>query len=92
MGSYIATWEDEENNRQIQFSVEYTAENGTVEIAKVTPTKVSFICPESNTCLNSVRVHTATGRTMLANHFRSKGNFGRLALEIAERTQESVSA
>ena len=87
-----ATWEDEDNNRQIQFSVDYSAENGSVEIENITPTKVSFICPESNTCTRTIRVHTATGREMLAKHFRASGNVQRLADEIATRTQQPVNA
>lgn len=92
MGSYAATWEDEDNNRQIQFSVEYSTETGSVEIETITPTKVSFICPETNTCTRSVGVHTESGREMLANHFRANGDLQQLADEIAKRTQESVNA
>ena len=92
MGSYAATWEDEDNNRQIQFSVEYSTETGSVEIETITPTKVSFICPETNTCTRSVGVHTEAGREMLANHFRANGDLQQLADEIAKRTQESVNA
>ncbi len=92
MGTYTATWEDEDNNRQIHFSVDYSTKNGAVEITNITPTKVSFICPDSNTCLRSVRVHTAAGRQLLAEHFRSHGNVERLSEEIASRTQQAVIA
>ena len=92
MGSYAATWEDEDNNRQIQFSVDYTIESGSVEIESITPTKVSFISADTNTCIRSVGVHTAAGREMLANHFRASGDIQRLADEIATRTQETVEA
>ncbi|MEM7313587.1 MAG: hypothetical protein AAF497_10595 [Planctomycetota bacterium] len=92
MGSYIATWEDEENNRQIQFSVDYATENGSVEINDVTPVKVSFVCPETNTCTRTIRVHTDAGRKLLANNFRAKADLNLLATEIANRTQETIQA
>ena len=92
MGSYAATWEDEDNNRQIQFSVDYSTESGSVEIETITPTKVSFICPETNTCTRSVGVHTTAGQEMLANYFRANGDVQQLADEIANRTQETINA
>ncbi len=91
MGSYHATWEDEENNRQIQFSVDYTAENGSIEITAITPSKISFICPETNTCHRAVGVHTQGGRSLLAKHLRAKAELDRLANEIADRTQETAT-
>ncbi len=91
MGSYHATWEDEENNRHIQFSVDYTAENGSIEIQAVTPSQISFICPQTNTCHRAVGVHTKTGRSLLAKHLRAKADMDRLANEIARRTQETAA-
>ncbi len=92
MGSYIATLEDEENNRQIQFAVNYTANDGQVEIANVTPTQVSFLCPTTKTHQRSVRVHTDSGRNILAQYFHAKSDLERLALEIADQVQGTISA
>jgi hypothetical protein len=92
MGTHIATWEDEENNRQIQFNVEYATDNGVVEINDITPIKVSFICPETNTCTRTIGVHTNSGRSMLADDIRAKADLNLLASEIASRTQETVQA
>ena len=70
MNSTLVTWEDEDNNRQIQFSVDYSSESGAVEIEKVTPEKVSMVCPDTNTCLRTIGVWTDAGRNHLANKFR----------------------
>ena len=95
MTNIKATWEDEENNRQIQFSVEYQLENEAVEIKNVTPEKVSFICPDTNTVTKSVQVWTDKGRDMLA----SKLDIARIAQlksciaerEAANTSQELIS-
>jgi hypothetical protein len=92
MGTCIATWEDEENNRHIQFSVDYKAENGSVEIDTITPIKVSFICPQSNTCLRTIGVYTHAGRQMLMNYFRNRGAVDRLIDQIIARMQQPVIA
>ena len=92
MGTYNATWEDEDNNRQIHFSVAYSTENGTVTLESVTPTKVSFICPETNTCLRSVGVHTSAGRGMLGKYVVEHADMDRLKSEIATRIAEPVVA
>ncbi len=92
MNSVIAQWEDEDCNRQVQFSVEYSIENGAVEIANVTPTKVSFICEETNTIIRSIGVHTLTGCKKLAEQIIAAGQIDRLKGEIIERNNELVSA
>lgn len=87
MGTYKATWEDEDNNRLVQFSVDYTTENGTVEVTSMTPTKVTFVCRDTNSCIRSIGVHTQTGRKMLANQFEQSGRVGELAAEVASRIE-----
>ena len=87
MGTYNATWEDEDNNRLVLFSVDYTTENGSVEIASMTPTKVSFVCRESKTCTRSIGVHTNAGRDLLAKQFAKSGRISELAAEVAARTE-----
>ena len=83
MTSTLCTWEDETCNRQVQFSIDYSAENGTVEINAVTPQKVSFVCPDSNSVLRSIAVHTRAGRDMLAGQFRNSSAFAELISRIA---------
>ncbi len=91
MSNMLATWEDEENNRQIQFTVEYTIANSEVQIDTVTPNKVSFVCPETNTCLRSVGVHTEAGRDLLADRILKSGRMCELTKEIAQRHNVSVA-
>ena len=79
MNSTIAKWEDDENNRQIQYSVDYSIENGTVEVAKVTPRQVDFTCENKN----SVGVHTAKGKAMLAEKIIASGHLNIVKNDIA---------
>ena len=90
MKTTLCTWEDETSNRQIQFSVEYTIENGAVAIKTVTPNKVSFVCPDTNTVKRSVGVHTDTARAMLSDQFRNSMGFERLATAIANPNADTV--
>ena len=83
MTTTLAIWEDEENNRQIQFSIQYVIEGGAVKIKAVIPEKVTFVCPETNTCIRSLQVWTPTGRRMLANFFRRSSAFVQLQYAIA---------
>jgi len=83
MKTTLCTWEDEPGNRRIQFSVEYVIENGAVTIKTVTPTKVCFVCPDSNTVQHSIGVHTDAGRQMLAEQFKQAMGYEKLASAIA---------
>jgi hypothetical protein len=85
MGTFLATWEDEENNRNVQFSVNYRAENDQVEILNVTPVKISFTCPETNTCVRTLGVHTEAGRRHLSQRFLQAGKVDELKQQIAAR-------
>jgi hypothetical protein len=75
-------WEDEENNRQVAFAVEFTRSNDAVEIQSLTPRKVTFLCPESNAPLRSIGVWTEKGRQLLANQFRASDSIAQLEKEI----------
>ncbi len=92
MSSTIATWEDEDTNRHIQFSVEYTIENDRVEIGNVTPNKVSFVCPTSNTVTRAIGVHTNSGRSHLVDQIRTAGKIETVVNEIANREGLLASA
>ncbi len=88
MKSTLCTWEDEICNRQVQFSIGYSNENGTVEINTVTPQKVSFICPTSNSVLRCVGVNTDAGRSLLANKFRASKAFSKLTAVIGNNVND----
>jgi hypothetical protein len=85
-----ATWEDEENNRQIRFAVDYRVDEGKPVIEQATPTKVSFVCPESNSVLRSIGVWTETGRRVLSDRFHQSPAFRQLVQELARRQEESL--
>ncbi|MCH2183414.1 MAG: hypothetical protein MK108_15555 [Mariniblastus sp.] len=92
MKNTIATWEDEENNRHIQFLVAYAIENNQVEIKSVTPNKISFVCPTTNTVTRAVGIHTETGQAFLASKIQAAGQISAVADEIAQREGLLVSA
>ncbi len=87
----MAQWEDEAKNRQVQFSIGYSVEAGSIAIGDVTPTKVTFICPESNTALSSVGVHTEKGRSMLADQFVGSGKMNDFINEVSKRIGQLIS-
>ena len=84
MTSYQATWEDEENNRHVELVVNYRLDAAQVAIHDVTPTRVTFLCPESGSPLRSVRVHTGGGQQLLARQVAAAGRLATLPQEIAE--------
>ncbi len=75
-------WEDEENNRQVAFAVEFVRRNDAVEIQSLTPKQVTFLCPQSNAPLRSIGVWTEKGRELLANQFRASEQIAQLEKEI----------
>ena len=81
MNSTIAKWEDDENNRQVQYSVDYTIENGSIDIVNVTPRQVDFACETKN----SVGVHTAKGKSLLAEKIQASGHLNQVKNEIAAK-------
>ena len=90
MKTTLCTWEDETSNRHVQFSIDYAIENGAVAIQSVTPQKVSFVCQDTNTVQNSIGVHTNSGRTMLADQFRTSPAWEKLAAAIANPNADAV--
>jgi hypothetical protein len=75
-------WHDAENNRRVAYSVAYAHDGQAIEIKAVTPTQVTFICPESKNELRSVGVWTQKGRDMLAHQLRTSGHLTELQREI----------
>jgi hypothetical protein len=83
MKSYQATWEDEENNRHVELVVGYQLDQATVDIANVTPRRITFLCPTHGTPLRSVGVWTEGGRRLLARQLDAAGRLATLPKEIA---------
>ena len=78
MNSTEMAWEDDDNNRQVQFQANYTTENKEIEIAEIVPTEVIF------TDGRKIGVHTETGRKVLARQITQSGRLETLKTEIAE--------
>lgn len=81
----LAQWEDGENHRQIQFSIDYTIESSAVVVDKLTPIKITFTCPETNTALRSVGVHTEKGKSMINDQFARSGKLDEMINAIGEK-------
>jgi hypothetical protein len=79
-----ATWEDAENNRQVELVVNYRLDATRVEINDVTPTRVNFLCPTSGSTVRSIGVWTEGGRRVLERALKSSGRLNTLPQEIAE--------
>lgn len=77
-----ANWEDTDNNRQVAFAVEYTRQDNATRIQSLTPTQVTFLCPQTNKPLRSIGVWTDKGRTLLADQLHQSGQLGKLEQEI----------
>ena len=85
MQTVQTNWEDEENNRIVALSVDYTTDAGEVKLRDVTPTSVTFV----NQADRTIRVHTAAGARLLRNQWRAKGGVEHLEHEL---TQSLLSA
>jgi hypothetical protein len=84
MKSFQASWEDDEASRQVELVVNYRLDQTRVAIDDVTPTRVTFLCPESRQPLRSVGVWTDGGRKLLARQVEAAGRLATLPQEIAE--------
>lgn len=85
MGIANVTWEDEENNRHVEFSVAYAVENKALTIREVTPKSVAFLCNQRTNTVRSIGVHTSTGRKLLAQQFKQSSQFETLAKQISDQ-------
>lgn len=84
MGSFQASWEDEENNRRVDLVVDYRIAAGQVEIASVTPQRVYFSKSRAAEPFRSVGVWTEKGRQLLAAQAKAAGFVDRVRHQIAE--------
>jgi len=76
------SWEDEENNRQVSFTVQYTREENSIAIEKLTPKQVTFLCPESKSPLRTIGVWTDKGRDLLVNQLNESEHLATIKQEI----------
>src|SRR4029079_14939727 len=84
MNSCQATWEDADNNRQVELVVNYRLDATRFEIKNVTPTRVNFICPTSGKTTRSLGVHTNGGRRVLTRARNVCGRPNTLPQEIVD--------
>ena len=82
MNTVQAHWEDEENNRRVEFAVDAVRGDGGLEIRSLTPQRVTFVCPHTNDDLRSVGVWTETGRQLLVDQLHNSGSFNDLEQQI----------
>lgn len=75
-------WEDAENSRRVAYSVAFARRGKSIEIQDVTPTQVTFLCPDTNSELRSVGVWTQKGRELLAHQLRTSGHLTELERQI----------
>jgi hypothetical protein len=69
MHSYRIVWEDEPKAREIELYVHYRLDAGVVSIGEVRPTQVTLYNTASKRPERTLRVHTATGRRLLAQAY-----------------------
>ena len=81
MQTVQANWEDEENNRIVSLSVEYTVDAGEVKLRDVTPTAVTFV---EESPQRTIRVHTATGARLLRKQWRAHGGVEHLEHHLTQ--------
>lgn len=84
MGTYTTQWEDDDNNRILELSVQYTLNGSDLAITHVTPASVSFVDPGSREVVRKIGVHTAKGRHFLLRLFDAKVGHGRLHQELSD--------
>lgn len=83
----VVNWEDEENNRLVELSIEYLIESGEVSIKNVTPQKVSFTDQNNRT----IGVHTEKGRNLIADQFLKSGKVNQVQQQILDNVQISAT-
>ena len=64
MASKTVNWEDDENNRLVELSVEYRVDNNQVVVEQVTPAAITFAGNDSQPA-RRLRVWTEAGRALL---------------------------
>ncbi len=85
-----ANWEDEENNRIVELSVEYQLADDRLEVERVTPTAVSFLDPQNGQVVRKIKVWTETGRRMLLRQYRESVGSEQLQQQLDAHLAENV--
>ena len=86
MQSTQVVWEDDENNRQVVLSVQWTDGGSGTEVCGILPHQVRFLCPESRSVLRTLGVWTAAGRELLARQFQQSAQYASLHQELLSGT------
>lgn len=90
MAYCTASWEDEENNRIVELSVEYQLADTCLQIERVTPTAVVFLYPQTGEAVRKIKVWTETGRRMLLNQYRQAVGSEHLQQQLDAHLAENV--
>ena len=69
MNTVQTVWEDDDNNRKVEMTIEYVISNQSIEIQDVAPTRVTFVEPTSKNEIRSVGVWTRSGAEMLVRQW-----------------------
>jgi len=69
MHSYRIVWEEEAKGREIELYVHYRLDAGSVAVSEVRPTQVTLYSAPTQQPIRTLRVHTATGRRLLAEAY-----------------------
>ena len=82
MQNYETSWEDEENNRIVDLSVDYSVAGDSIEVNKIAPKKVTFLCSETKQPQRSVQVYGDRARRHLEGRFRQGNRLELLEIEL----------
>lgn len=88
MHSCETNWEDSENNRRVDLTVTYVADGEGVKVNEITPTRVTFLCPESREAQKSISVHREKARSILVRQLIESGGAKQLELELLSQHAE----
>ena len=92
MRRYQSVWQCAKTNRKVEVEVRYNVADSGVSISKVTPKRVTFLCPETKNELRSIGVWTEAGRRHLVDVLHSAGHLEALPEEIAANHNMDTSA
>ena len=90
MAQCAASWEDEENNRIVELSVEYRLDGSHLQIERVTPTGVVFVDGETSEPVRKIKVWTETGRRFLLRKYRENAGAEHLQQQLDAHLAENV--
>jgi len=68
-------WEDEENNRQVVLSVQWTRTADQTEVCDILPQEVRFLDSHRREVVRRLAVWTEGGRRMLASQFQQSAQY-----------------